>query len=213
MSENESFIDEVTEEVRRDKLYLFLRKYGWILMVIILAIIFGSVFLEVRSNSMRTESEKAGDVVSEVLKVDSEYTKTISDELSTLISSKPFIGLMLEAKILENKSDIKSAITVYEAILKIQSIPDSLKDFVKFKLLLLVKDDPIRIEKILAELINPDSAFTLLALEQKILINISNNDWKEAISNLNLLLADPGASQAMIARATQIKKAIKLGGS
>ena len=35
MSENESFIDEVTEEVRRDKLYLLLKKYGWIGVVAI----------------------------------------------------------------------------------------------------------------------------------------------------------------------------------
>ncbi|WP_159075214.1 hypothetical protein [Celeribacter baekdonensis] len=30
MSQTDSFIDEVTEEVRRDKFYAFLRRFGWI---------------------------------------------------------------------------------------------------------------------------------------------------------------------------------------
>ena len=30
MSNPESFIDEVTEEVRRDKLFAIFKKYGWI---------------------------------------------------------------------------------------------------------------------------------------------------------------------------------------
>ena len=30
MSDTDSFIEEVTEEVRRDRLYKFLRKYAWV---------------------------------------------------------------------------------------------------------------------------------------------------------------------------------------
>ncbi len=37
MSNNDSFIDEVNEEVRRDKLYALFRKYGWIGVVAVLA--------------------------------------------------------------------------------------------------------------------------------------------------------------------------------
>jgi hypothetical protein len=75
---------------------------------------------------------------------------------------------------------------------------------------LLVKDDPIRVKKLIGDLINPDGSFHLLALEQKVLIEIGEKRWNEAIANLNLMLADPEASQGMISRATQIKKAISL---
>ena len=210
VSENESFIDEVTEEVRRDKLYLFLRKYGWIPVIIIIAIILGTVIMELRSNTKQVRSEKLGDFLVQYLDKGMEDTSGMSQDLSNFVDLKPLVRLMLEAKVLENNSESKMAMIAYEEILKIEDIPTSLRDFVKFKLLLLVKDDNIRVEKLLVELINPDSAFNLLALEQRVLFNINENNWKEAISNLNLLIADPEATQALVSRATQIKKAIKL---
>ena len=209
MSENESFIDEVTEEVRRDKLYLFLRRYGWVPVIIIIAVILGSIFFEIRSNRKLIESEKLGDLLSSSLSASIEDAGGLSKDISNYSDPKSLIALILKAKILENKFEYKPAIMVYETILNLDGIPRSLSDFVKFKLVLLINDDPIRIEKLLVDLINPDSSFNLLSLEQKVIIKINESNWGEAISNLNLLLSDPGASQGMISRATQIKKAIR----
>ena len=39
MSTPDSFIDEVTEEVRRDRLYALLRKYGWVGIAVVVAIV------------------------------------------------------------------------------------------------------------------------------------------------------------------------------
>ena len=208
VSDNESFIDEVTEEVRRDKLYLLIRSYGWIPLIVILAIISGSVFIEVRSSSMRIASEGLGDLLSEVLDDKIGNTDTISDNISKFVDSQSTLALILSAKVFENKSEFQSAISAYEEILKVDDVQKSIKDFVRFKLLLLVKDDPVKTEDLLAKLITPNSAFNLLALEQKVLIEIKENNWEDAIANLNLLIADQRASQAMISRATQIKKAI-----
>lgn len=208
VSDNESFIDEVTEEVRRDKLYLLIRSYGWIPLIVILAIISGSVFIEVRSSSMRIASEGLGDLLSEVLDDKIGNTDTISDNISKFVDSQSTLALILSAKVFENKSEFQSAISAYEEILKVDDVQKSIKDFVRFKLLLLVKNDPVKTEDLLAKLITPNSAFNLLALEQKVLIEIKENNWEDAIANLNLLIADQRASQAMISRATQIKKAI-----
>ena len=137
--------------------------------------------------------------------------KTIlPNDISISSNPKSLIALLLEAKILENEFEYQTAIVAYETILNLEGIPTSLRDFVKFKLVLLVKDDPIRVKKLIGDLINPDSSFHLLALEQKILIEIGENRLAEAISNINLILADPEASEGMISRATQIKKAIRL---
>ena len=210
MSENESFIDEVTEEVRRDKLYLFFKRYGWILALIILGLILGSVIFEVRSNEKRVSSERLGDFLYQSLNDNVENSQVNEVNLEDFIDSKSIVALMLDAKILENKSKFKMAIRSYETILNIDELPNSLMDFIKFKLLLLIKDNPSRIESLLADLINPDSSFNLLALEQKALIKVNEQQWQEAISTLNLLIDSQEASQAMISRATQLKKAIKL---
>ena len=39
MSNNDSFIDEVNDEVRRDRLYGMVRRYGWIAVVLIALIV------------------------------------------------------------------------------------------------------------------------------------------------------------------------------
>lgn len=208
MSENESFIAEVTEEVRRDKLYLLLKRYGWIPVIVIITVILTSIFIEIRNNAKVIEAENLGDLLASSLIEDTKVKAILSND--TFSTPKSLIALLLEAKILENKSEYQTAIAVYETVLNREEIPTSLRDFVKFKLVFLVKDDPIRVKKLIGDLINPDGSFHLLALEQKVLIEIGEKRWNEAIANLNLILADPEASQGMISRATQIKKAISL---
>ena len=210
MSENESFIDEVTEEVRRDKLFLLLKRYGWVPVTLIIAVILTSIFIEIRNNAKVIDAENLGDLLSSSLSGDMVVKSILSDDISISQTPKSLTILLLEAKLLENKFEYQAAISAYEKILNLEEISNSLRDFVKFKLVLLLKDDPIRVKTLLADLINPDSSFHLLALEQKVLIEIGEKRWNEAISNLNLLLADPEASQGMISRATQIKKAIRL---
>jgi len=208
VSENESFIAEVTEEVRRDKLYLLLKRYGWIPVIVIITVILASIFIEIRNNAKVIEAENLGDLLASSLSGDMEVKAILSNDISS--TPKSLIALLLEAKVLENKLEYQTAIAAYETVLSREEIPTSLKDFVKFKLVLLVKDDPMRIKKLIGDLINPDGSFHLLALEQKVLIEIGEKRWNEAVANLNLILADPEVSQGMITRATQIKKAIRL---
>ena len=208
MSENESFIDEVTEEVRRDKLYLLLKRYGWVPVIVIITVILTSIFIEIRNNAKVIEAENLGDLLASSLSGDTEVKAILSNDTSS--TPKSLIALLLEAKILENKLEYQTAIAAYQTVLSREEIPTSLRDFVKFKLVLLVKDDPIGVKKLIGDLINPDGSFYLLALEQKVLMEIGEKRWNEAIANLNLILADPDVSQGMISRATQIKKAIRL---
>jgi hypothetical protein len=208
VSENESFIDEVTEEVRRDKLYLLLKRYGWVPVIVIITVILTSIFIEIRNNEKVIEAENLGDLLASSLSGDTEVKAILSNDISS--TPKSLIALLLEAKILENKLEYQTAIAAYQTVLSREEIPTSLRDFVKFKLVLLVKDDPIGVKKLIGDLINPDGSFYLLALEQKVLIEIGEKRWNEAIANLNLILADPDVSQGMISRATQIKKAIRL---
>ena len=46
MSDSDSFIDEVTEEVRRDRLFGYFRRYGWIAAVVIVVVVGGAAWNE-----------------------------------------------------------------------------------------------------------------------------------------------------------------------
>jgi len=213
VSDNESFIDEVTEEVRRDKLYGVMRRYGWIAVLVIVAIVLGSVFREVKTSKQLSNAQKLGDHLAQTLKLSITNDANALSEAIDLIDSKSLAGDFLKAKLAEEKFENSKAINIYENILLQESTPVVFKDFVKFKLLMLLKNNSERFDQILKELISPDNAFYLLALEQKIFHNINNKEWLEAITNLELLISDPGSSQALKTRALQLQKAINFNGS
>ena len=61
MSLNESFIQEVSDEVRRDRLFNLFRKYGWIGVCLILLLVGGAGINEWRKNKERVTAEQNGD--------------------------------------------------------------------------------------------------------------------------------------------------------
>ena len=63
MSDTDSFIDEVTEEVRRDRLYGYLRRYGWIGIVVVVLIVAGATWSEYRKAQTEAEAEALGDAI------------------------------------------------------------------------------------------------------------------------------------------------------
>jgi hypothetical protein len=67
VSNPDSFIDEVTEEVRRDKLFAVFRKYGWIGAVLILGVIGGTVWTEWSKSRADARAEAFGDALLDAL--------------------------------------------------------------------------------------------------------------------------------------------------
>ena len=46
MSDTDSFIDEVNEEVRRDRFYFMLKRYGWIAVLAVILLVGGAAWNE-----------------------------------------------------------------------------------------------------------------------------------------------------------------------
>ena len=63
MSNPDSFIDEVTEEVRRDRLFRLFRKYGWIGVVIILGLVGGTAWTEWSKTREAARAQAFGDAM------------------------------------------------------------------------------------------------------------------------------------------------------
>lgn len=63
MSETDSFINEVTEEVRRDRLFGVLRRYGWIGIALVVLIVAGAAWNEWQKAQARAEAEARGEAI------------------------------------------------------------------------------------------------------------------------------------------------------
>ena len=63
MSETESFIEEVTEEVRRDKLFALYRRYGWIAFLLVVLIVGGAAYREWRIHTEAQAAQAFGDAI------------------------------------------------------------------------------------------------------------------------------------------------------
>ena len=57
MSNTDSFIDEVNEEVRKDRLFALMRRYGWIAILLVLLLVGGAAFREYRLAQNRAAAQ------------------------------------------------------------------------------------------------------------------------------------------------------------
>ncbi|MEP1697339.1 MAG: hypothetical protein ABJJ69_12435, partial [Paracoccaceae bacterium] len=63
MANEDSFINEVSEEVRRDKLYGFMRRYGWIAIAAVVLIVGGAAAFEWQKAKARSAAQAKGDAL------------------------------------------------------------------------------------------------------------------------------------------------------
>lgn len=63
MSNPDSFIEEVTEEVRRDRLYRLFRKYAWVGVVLVAGVVIGTATNEWMKSQARTQAQAFGDAI------------------------------------------------------------------------------------------------------------------------------------------------------
>jgi len=210
LSNNESFIQEVSEEVRRDRLYRILKKWGWIGIAVIVALVGGASFNEWNKDSKMNSARNLGDrVLSAVANKDPIELKDI--EISN-ISQDMFIKNLLSAILLsDNKLDASKM--ALEEIRDIPGITKTYRELNAFKLGLLVlkKGNLTGDERfsVFEGLVEPGSPFRLLAKEQQALILIEQGKLELAIKALTEISVDSETTASLKRRVTQLR--ISLG--
>ena len=210
MSNNESFIQEVSEEVRRDRLYRILKKWGWIGIAVIVALVGGASFNEWNKDSKMSSARNLGDrVLSAVSNKDPIELKEIE---TSNISQDIFIKNLLSAILLsDNKLDASKK--ALEEIRDLPGITKTYRELNAFKLgLLLLKEDSLTSDErfgVFEELVEPGSPFRLLAKEQQALILIEQGKLELAIKALTEISVDSETTASLKRRVTQLR--ISLG--
>lgn len=207
MSDTDSFIEEVSEEVRRDRLYNFLRKYAWVGVLTVLTIVGGTAFLEFKKATAKSKAEEVGSAVMKALEGsdEKERAKLLANIEVTNPEVKSIVA-MLKAAEETTLQNYAAASKSLKAISEDLSTAQIYRDIAEFKFLLLSHD---RIEDSLLltgfeELASAGNPFRLLAEEQIAIIKLKNRENDAAVAKLRSILEDAELTDTIRQRVTQL---------
>ena len=218
MADQDSFINEVTEEVRRDKLFALMRRYGWIAILVVVVLVGGAAINEWRKATAQAEAEAAGDAL--IAALGAETAEARAEALSAIAAEegagdaagRQAIVALMEAGALVETGDRDGARAALESIAANTALPQVYRDLGELKALVLGVGAIAPEDRIarLSPLARPGGAFRLLALEQMALAEIESGNRDAALDTLRGILADAEVTQDLRRRASQL--IVALGG-
>lgn len=214
MSDTDSFIEEVTEEVRRDRLYGYVRKYGWIAALLIVIIVGTAAYLEYQRAQAEAEAQALGDAMLAALnqEADAARASALSDVVADTSGGSAVLSF-LRAGARAEAGDVSGAVDDLKLIESDADLPLIYRQIAAFKLLILQADtlDAESRRAGFQALAVPGVPLRLLAEEQLALIDIETGDPNAAITRLRTLQTDAEATAGLQRRALQA--IVALGGS
>lgn len=212
MSETDSFIDEVTEEVRRDKLFGQLKKYGWIGVVVVLGAVGTTAYLEWQKAQETAAAQALGDRL-----LAANGQPTAQARAAALAKVAPEAGAarviveLQQATELQAAGDKKAAIAVLDTI-AVSAASAEYRELASLKSLILRGPDMDQAKRAsaLADLARPGATYRPLAMEQQAIMALQAGETDKAMTVLQDIFLDSQASTQLRARARQL--IIALGG-
>ena len=196
MSDTDSFIDEVTEEVRRDRLFGYFRRYGWIPAVIILALVGGTAFSEWSKSVVAQAAQVRGDALLDALGVQdkpesiSALSSIVAQEDTDVVASFLLAGL-----------DQSLASELLTAIAENMDQPKYIRDLARLKLAATPdaasKDEAV---SILTDLSAPGGLYRNAATEILVALELQRGNRDVALELLQSHVQDAGATRAQVQR-------------
>jgi len=212
VSDTDSFIEEVTEEVRRDKLFGYIRRYGWIAVLVVLALVGGASWNEYNKASIRSAAQARGDAILAALEADDSAARAAAlAKLDASGATAPVVAMLHSAEAMAS-DDPDGAAAALKAIVGDASQSALYRDMAALKLVILTSNDTAPAERIAAlqPLTTPGGPFRVLAEEQIALAEIESEKIDAALTRLRALMEDTEASQGLRRRVSQL--IVALGG-
>ncbi|NNE88706.1 MAG: hypothetical protein HKN27_11565 [Silicimonas sp.] len=214
MANEDSFINEVSEEVRRDKLYKLMRKYGWIAIAAVVLTVGGAAFFEWQKATARTAAQAKGDALVAALAEDTAEARA-SALREVPVNDTPGGGAvlaLLQAAGAVEADDTDAALASLETLANDAEAPALYRDLAILKSVIIgagVTPPEERISK-LSAIQQPGNPYRLLALEQRAYAEVEQGNSAAAIETLTGILADAEVTEDLRRRATQL--IVALGG-
>ncbi len=197
VSNPDSFIEEVTEEVRREKLYGYLRRYGWIAAAAVVALVGGAAFFEYRNAQDRALAEATGDSL--IAALEAEDPAAQAEVLSAMQPEGESVAVVAlwTATAQQEAGDTDAAAATLSALATNGEVPPIYRDLAAFKGALLPTDDTAARRITLDQLSQPGKPFRPLALEQLAYLSLEEGDTDDAIATLRRIEEDAAISRTL----------------
>ena len=211
MSNPDSFIDEVTEEVRRDRLFRLFRKYGWIGVVLILGLVGGTAWTEFSKSRAEARAQVFGDALIDAL--DTGTPEERREALAAVPSDAgqtAILNLILSSDTAEDQA---AKLAALDKVAADATLSPAYRDLAVLRRVLVAgAEQPVADRRTALEGIAiAGRPYRVLAAEQLAYLLIEEGKTDEAITALTALLQDQDASGSLRSRVAQVITA--LGGT
>jgi hypothetical protein len=211
VSDTDSFIDEVSEEIRREKLFKTFRKYGWIGVALVVIVVGGTGYREYSRAAEKAASETFGSSVLEALQENDPSARVA--QLDTITAPNASAGAMiamLQAAELASDKDGAGAAAKLEAAAVSGDLDQMYRDILNFKRLTVVESGIDAGERRMGfeQLATPGNPLRLLAEEQLALLDLAAGDSAAVVNRLSMILEDAELTQGLRQRAGQLMIAL-----
>jgi hypothetical protein len=211
VSTPDSFIEEVTEEVRRDRLFALFRKYGWIGGVLVAGLIGGTIWTEWTRAQATARAEAFGDAVIDAL--DQGTPAERREALSAIAADGEQAALLQLVLASDPDEDRAATLAALDQVAADTTIGPAYRDLAVLRRVLVAGAEmPLADRRSALEPIaQPGRPYRPLAAELLAYLLVEEGRTDDAIAAMTTLMQDQEASGALRARVGQMVTA--LGGT
>jgi len=231
VSESDNFINEVTDAVRRDRLYRTMRRYGWIAIAAVVLLVGAAAYTEWRRAEREEAARQTGDALLAALQPEAAgEAGTGPEQLAALAAeaegekARAITTFIAAAERQEQgrtggieaaREAQAEAASMLEALATDESLPPLYADLAVLKAVMLRGDSLDPAERIarLEPIAVPGRPYALLASEQIALAEIAAGAPDAARERLQGIAQDAGASASLRRRAAQLITALGEAGA
>ncbi len=211
MSTPDSFIEEVAEEVRRDRLFALFRRYGWVGGVLVAALVGGTIWTEWSRAQAEARAQAFGDAVLDALDLGTPAERRAA--LGAVAADGEQAALLQLILASDPDADRAATLAALDQVAAGATVGPVYRDLAVLRRVLLAgAETPLADRRrALEEIAQPGRPYRTLAAEVLAYLLIEEGRTDDAIAAMTTLMQDQEATGAMRARLGQMVTA--LGGT